>query len=85
MLRDIIPDMSSDKERITLVILTAKPVDANNVLNIIPRLSPQLTMQRQFTAVIRYILIVLGNPTAILAKTAKIRDVTTVNGSSMTV
>jgi hypothetical protein len=64
------------------MMLTAKPVWSKNVLNEMPRLSPQLTMQKQLKTTTKKTSAVRGRPIAIAARTPKTSEVTISKGSS---
>ena len=82
MLMLIVPPISCETLRTTEVMFTANPVWLKKVLNVIPRDSPQLTMQKQLYAITKKSSAVRGRPVVMSVRTAKIKEVTIKKGSS---
>ena len=82
MLMLIVPPISCETLRKTEVMFTANPVWPKMVLNVIPRDSPQLTMQKQLNAMTKKSSAVRGSPVVMSFRTAKIKEVTIKKGSS---
>lgn len=78
----IVPAIICATLRKTEMMFTANPVWLKKVLNVIPRDSPQLTMQKQLYAMMKKSSAVRGSPVAMSVRTAKIKDVTIKKGSS---
>ena len=82
MLMLIVPPINCETLRKTEVMFTANPVWLKKVLNVIPRDSPQLTMQKQLYAMMKKSFAVRGSPVVMSVRTAKTKDVTIKKGSS---
>ena len=82
MLMLIVPPISCERLRKTEVTFTANPVWPKKVLNVIPRDSPQLTMQKQLYAMTKKSSAVRGSPVVMSVRRAKIKDVPIKKGSS---
>jgi hypothetical protein len=64
------------------MILTEKPVCENSVLNAIPRLSPQLTMQNALKVMMKKVCASRSRPTARTARTEKMMELIISKGIS---
>ena len=84
-MRLTVPAMRVAIDMIADVRLTAKSEWLKRVLNMIPKLSPQLTMQKQLKAKTKNMVAVRGSPTARSPRSEKIRLVNISNGISITV
>jgi hypothetical protein len=62
---------------------TEKPVWVKSVLKAIPRLSPQLVMQKALKVMMKYVCALRSRPTAKTARTEKTRQLMISNGVVM--
>ena len=79
------PAIKMAMDSTTEVTLTANPVWLKRVLNIIPMLSPQFTMQKQLKKTTKKMVTVRGKPPARTVRTAKTRLATISKGISRSV
>ena len=60
--------------RKTLITFTLNPVCENKVLNAMPKLSPQLVIQKALKVIMKYVLALRSKPTASTASIAKTKQ-----------